>query len=203
MKNTNQYHFVTHWRLKATPEEVYDILDEPEALVRWWPSVYQAVLVKGYDSQGSANQFALDTKGWLPYSLHWEFHTVEKSPPRRLALEARGDFVGTGIWRFIADQDMVDVTYDWKISAEKPLLRFFSFLLKPIFSANHRWAMEKGRESIALELARRRALSAEERSKVALPPGPVKEAPFWLAGSLAGIAGLLLGGWLWKSIGKR
>jgi len=53
----------------------------------------------------------------------------------------------------------------WKIRADKPLLRDFSFLMKPLFSANHHWAMRKGEESLRLELARRpkRALACQRR----------------------------------------
>lgn len=34
----------------------------------------------------------------------------------------------------------VDITYEWHIRAEKPFLKLFSPILKPIFAANHRWA---------------------------------------------------------------
>ena len=47
------------------------------------------------------------------------------------------------------------IIYDWRITAEKPLLRLFSPILKPIFGANHRWAMARGEESLRIELARR------------------------------------------------
>jgi hypothetical protein len=67
----------------------------------------------------------------------------------------------------------VDITYDWRIRAEKPILRTLSFLLKPILSANHRWAMACGEESLVLELARRRAVSEAVRTRVPAPPGPV------------------------------
>lgn len=45
----------------------------------------------------------------------------------------------------------------WRVSAAKPLLRYLSFLLKPVFAANHRWAMKKGEESLRIEIARRKA----------------------------------------------
>ena len=200
MGNTNQYHFITHWRFQASPEEIYDILDEPESLVQWWPSVYRHVQVIGHDKQGDADRFALDTKGWLPYNLSWQFHTTEKIPHRRLALEAQGDFVGRGIWRIIANHDAVDVTYDWKIRAEKPLLRFFSFLLKPLFSANHHWAMAKGEESMQLELARRRAVTPEERALVPPPPGPSNDSFFWFG--VLSLALLIIGVRKWLTPGK-
>jgi len=46
-------------------------------------------------------------------------------------------------------------------------------LLKPIFSAKHHWAMEKGKESLELELERRHAKTSQERALVPEPPGPV------------------------------
>ena len=41
-----------------------------------------------------------------------------------------------------------------------------SFALKPIFRFNHNWGMEKGEESLKLELARRRATFAEKIVKL-------------------------------------
>ena len=85
--------------------------------------------------------------------------------PARLTLVASGDFDGRGVWTFEQDGAFVDATYDWRLSAEKPLLRNLSFLLKPIFEANHRWAMAQGEESLKLELARRRATSDAARAR--------------------------------------
>jgi hypothetical protein len=70
----------------------------------------------------------------------------------------------------------VDITYDWRLSAEKPMLRHLSFLLKPVFEANHRWAMAQGEESLKLELARRRATADAARGSIPPPPGPVTYA---------------------------
>ena len=53
-----------------------------------------------------------------------------------------------------------------------PLLRSLSFLFKPIFAANHHWAMARGEESLVLELDRRRATTAEEQARVPAAPGP-------------------------------
>ena len=40
MQKSYDYHFVTHWRVEATAQEVTDILDDALDLVRWWPDVY-------------------------------------------------------------------------------------------------------------------------------------------------------------------
>ena len=152
------YHFITRWRVEGTVEEVSDVLEDAEALVRWWPSVYLAVEVAEPGGAGGVGKVVrLHTRGWLPYTLRWQFRVTESRKPYGWTLEAWGDFTGRGIWTFEEDGPYVDVVYDWKIRADKPLLRYLSFLLKPIFSANHHWAMARGEERLREELARRRA----------------------------------------------
>jgi uncharacterized protein YndB with AHSA1/START domain len=33
----NDYQFVTHWRVEPTPQQVWEVLDKPLGLPRWWP----------------------------------------------------------------------------------------------------------------------------------------------------------------------
>ena len=170
---TNDYHFITTWRVKGTTNEVSDILGAARDLPRWWPSVYLDVTeLEPGDAEGVGRVVSLYTKGWLPYTLRWQFRVTESHYPNGFALEAWGDFVGRGIWTIKEDGDFVQIVYDWRIRADKPLLDKLSFLMKPIFSANHRWAMAKGEESLKLELARRHAKSVEEAARVPAPPPP-------------------------------
>src|SRR5262249_2692487 len=144
------------------------------ALVRWWPSVYLDVReLRAPDAHGVGRRVRLRTKGWLPYTLAWEFEVVESRHPHGFTIVANGDFEGVGVWTFEQIGQCVDITYDGRTRAEKPLLRNFSFALKPIFEANHRWAMARGEESLVLELARRRATTDVARANVPPPPGPV------------------------------
>ncbi len=169
---TNEYHFITRWEMPSTVAEVGEILGDAVDLMRWWPSVYLGVevTVPG-NGQGLGKEVSLYTKGWLPYTLRWYFIVTEIRADG-FALEAHGDFEGRGIWTFTQRGDDVEIIYDWRINAEKPLLRTFSFIMKPIFSANHHWAMRMGEQSLRLELARRHAQTAEERARIAPPPPP-------------------------------
>jgi hypothetical protein len=169
---TNEYHFTTHWRVQGTLAEVSAILADESGLPRWWPSVYLNVKrLEPGDAQGIGKVVALYTKGWLPYTLRWQFRVTEVNT-HGFTLAATGDFVGRGIWTFAQDGEWVNITYDWKINAEKPLLRNFSFIMKPLFSANHQWAMRQGETSLKLELLRRRAATEVERARIPAPPGP-------------------------------
>ena len=156
--STAHYHFISRWTLDASCEEVYRVLEKATDLPRWWPSVYLEVveLEKG-QANGVGKYLALHTKGWLPYTLRWNFRVTEAQFPTGYTLEAYGDFEGRGIWIFRPLPDgRCEAIYDWEIAARKPLLRYLTPILRPIFSANHRWAMRKGEESLRAELLRRK-----------------------------------------------
>lgn len=177
------YHFVTRWRVPGTCGEVADVLGDPLALPRWWPSVYLRVdELEAPGPDGVGRRVRLHTKGWLPYTLTWELVTVEQFYPNRIVLDAFGDFVGRGIWTFVQDGPDVTVIYDWRIRAEKPLLQRLSWLLRPVFEANHRWAMTQGEESLRLELQRRRTTDDAARAAIPAPPGPVTYSAALLVG---------------------
>jgi hypothetical protein len=189
----HDYHFVTNWRVEGTCGEVADVLGDPLSLSRWWPSVYLDVTeLRPPGADGLGRRVSLHTKGWLPYTLRWEFEVVDSRYPAGFTIVANGDFEGVGVWTFVQNGPFVDVRYDWRIRAEKPILRTLSFLLKPVFSANHRWAMARGEESLVLELARRRAISDAARADVPPPPGPVTYAGVALVAGAAAIGATLL-----------
>jgi hypothetical protein len=190
---SNEYHFITEWRVPGTVAEVAEVIGDAPDLARWWPSVYLGVTqLDPGDESGLGKVVELYTKGWLPYTLRWQFRVTE-THPAGFTLVASGDFVGRGIWIYRQDGPEVVVTYDWKILAEKPLLRQLSFIMKPIFEANHRWAMARGEESLKLELARRHAGSAAERALVPAPPAAMRvRAEVVIVGPLGAAAVLWL-----------
>lgn len=171
--SSNAYRFVTRWQVESTLEEVNAILSNAPDLPRWWPSVYLDVqeLASG-DADGVGKVVGLYTKGWLPYTLRWQFRVTANGYPHGFELEAFGDFVGRGVWTFRQAGPTVEIEYLWEVMADKPLLRRLSWLFKPVFAANHRWAMQKGYESLLLELARRQAATPEARARIPAPPQP-------------------------------
>jgi hypothetical protein len=199
---TNEYHFITGWRLPGKVEEIADILSNAPDLPRWWPAVYMEVHeTKPGDKDGLGKEVSLYTKGWLPYTLRWQFRVIESNYPHGFALEAWGDFIGRGEWTLRQDGEWVNVIYDWRIRADKPLLRRLSFLLRPVFEANHRWAMAKGEDSLRLELARR-AANENERRLLPPPPGPTDLRTFLLPTILSVSAVALAGALFFRRRGE-
>lgn len=158
---SNDYVFITHWRVPGTVVAVYEILINGVDFVRWWPEVYLEVEETASGGEHGLGKAArLLTKGWLPYRLRWRLEVIECHWPFGFAIRADGDFIGRGVWIFAQQGPDVAITFDWRLRAEKPLLRWLSFILKPVFRANHAWAMARGEEGLRSELLRRKA-SAE------------------------------------------
>jgi hypothetical protein len=170
----NEYHFVTTWRIDAAIAEVADILADPPAMRDWWPSLCTELeeIEAGDAAAGTGRAYRIHAKGWAPYIVRWYFRITENRYPQRFAFDSWGDLVGRGVWTLEHRDGVTFVKHDWKIRGDKRIFRYGSTLLKPLFAANHDWAMRRGEEGLALEIARRRAKSAAERERVARPPEP-------------------------------
>jgi hypothetical protein len=186
----NDYHFITSWRILATLQEVVEAMSDPTELARWWPSVYLAVneIAPG-DEQGIGKTFDLHTKGWLPYTLNWQMRVADLQEGQ-LTITASGDFTGRGIWTVREEQPWTFLTYDWNIRANKPLLQYLSWALKPVFSANHRWAMAQGERSLQLEIDRRRA--AKDGTTISGAPRTATKPGLLMAGTLTALGCIYL-----------
>ena len=184
---TYTYHFLTCWRVKASPEEVYDIISQTLEYPRWWPSVYLdcCETLRG-EANGVGRCVQFHTKGWLPITVEWEACTTENIPSQRIAFDASGDFDGHGVWTFTQDGAFTDIAFDWNFEPGKPLLRYLTPVMRPVFEANHRWAMQQGEDSLREELIRYRARTPGDLLGAADPRGPVEVPVRWIAvGALA------------------
>ncbi len=152
------FNLTTHWLVAASIEEVAAILSEPERLPDWWPAVYLSVeLLDPGGADGLGRTVGFHTRGWLPYTLRWQGRLVGDRRPHGWTIEATGDLTGRGVWNLTQHYDFAAVDYDWRIDVEKPLLKPLTPLLRPVYAANHRWAMARGLEGLQRELVRRRA----------------------------------------------
>jgi hypothetical protein len=152
----NEYRFITHWRVRGTCECVAQVLEDVAQLPRWWPSLYLDVriLQPAHGDHGLGEVVECLSKARLPYTMRFRFTVTEQHYPHGSTIESHGDLVGRGIWTFRQDGPFVDITHEWYVRAEKPLLKVLTPLLRPVFEWNHRWAMEQGERSLKAELER-------------------------------------------------
>ena len=121
---------------------------------------------------GAGRRVALHTRGRLPYTLRWQARMVEDRRPHGWTIEATGDLVGRGVWRLEQRGELVAVRYDWQVAVEKPLLRPLTPILRPVYAANHRWAMARGFEGLnrGARAPGRRLIIARARPRAASTP---------------------------------
>lgn len=183
---------VFRWRVTAMAGEVADILADTASLPRWWPSVYRrADEVTPADEQGTGHRVRFVTAGRLPGTMTWESVVVEARYPDGVTLDLSGDLAGRVVWTLQQDGPEVEITSDWSFRVETPLARRAGPWLRRLLLAEHRWAMEQGRLSLALELQRRRTTELADYAAIAPPPGPVTYAAAALVGGAAVIGGTL------------
>ncbi len=186
----SHYSLKSIWRIKGKAEDIFKILQNPSDLPRWWPSVYLKARSFGDRETGQFADFM--TKGWLPYTLKWQAKTVESKVSKLLRIQAFGDLLGEGCWQLKQDGEYTNIFFSWKVTPEKPFLRQFSFLFKPVFIANHAWAMKMGEKSLQLEVLRRKAKNKSELAKIPAPPRGTTNADFIIAAAAIGLAGLFI-----------
>ena len=141
-------------------------------LPRWWPSVYLRVEeLEAGGEDGVGKRVRLHTKGWLPYTLDWEFRVTESRHPHGFSLEAYGDLAGRGIWTFEEAGAWTLVTYDWQGPGARsrfcrPSRRCCVPCSKPTTAGRCGW----GRR--ACGWSSRAAARPHRRTERAIPPPP-------------------------------
>ncbi len=169
----NNYQFLTEWQFDAPRELIYEILKEGGDYPNWWPEVYlEACRQQSERDEGAGARVTFLTRGWLPYRLRWTAEVARQESPHTIEITATGDFAGRGVWRLEPAGSGTCVSLDWRIRADKPLLRLLSPVFKPLFEWNHKWAMARGYESLCREIERRRACAAANSFAHGNPAGP-------------------------------
>jgi uncharacterized protein YndB with AHSA1/START domain len=142
-----EYHFVDHWHVPAPIERVYDVLGDVVAYPTWWGDVWVAAEGEpGLPVPGRVTRVV--SRGFLPYKLRFTITCLEVDRPRRIHSRLNGDFEGTGTWTFEPTGDETDATLDWHPSVAKPIVRLFTPVVRPLFRANHDWAMTRGQQHL-------------------------------------------------------
>jgi uncharacterized protein YndB with AHSA1/START domain len=151
----NDYHFVEHWEIPAPRERVYAVLADGKLLPEWWRGVYlEAALLDGGEVRIGA-RVRVKARGALPYRLRFVLEATALERDRLVEVTTHGDF--RGVWRAalsdLADGAGTRVDIDWRVTVAKPLIRYLSPLLKPLFTWNHNWTTPRGEAGLTAYLA--------------------------------------------------
>jgi uncharacterized protein YndB with AHSA1/START domain len=141
-----EYVFRDEWDVGAPIGDVFDALADARTYPEWWKPVYVAAEADGPPAVGVASRQRF--KGRLPYHLKTISRIVRLERPHKIEAEVRGDLSGRGIWTLTEKDRGTHVAFDWRVNADRPLLRYLTPLLRPLFRWNHDWAIARAREGL-------------------------------------------------------
>jgi uncharacterized protein YndB with AHSA1/START domain len=156
--SSREYVFVDEWDVAAPRDVVFDAIADARTYPEWWTPVYIDVDAEGEPALGKESRQHF--KGRFPYHLHTRSRIVVLEPPETIAAEVVGDLAGRGEWTLTEAGAGTHVRFDWRVTADRPLLRALTPVLRPALRWNHAWAIARATEGLE-PYARRRA--AERR----------------------------------------
>jgi uncharacterized protein YndB with AHSA1/START domain len=141
-----EYVFIDEWDVDAPQEAVFDALVDARTYPEWWKPVYIEVDADGPAKPGCVSK--QEFKGRLPYHLNTTSEIKRMDAPNEFAVEVVGDLTGKGVWTLTQRDGKVHVHFDWRVIADRPLLRILTPILRPVFRWNHNWSIQRAIEGL-------------------------------------------------------
>ncbi|NLU75114.1 polyketide cyclase [Streptomyces sp. HNM0575] len=152
----HRFVFRSVWRLDASPEEVYAVLERAEEYPVWWPQVREVHALE--ESVGRAR-----IRSVLPLDL-WITGRAARHDPAAgvLEMEIDGDVAGWARWTVTGDaggdggsrSGGAVAVYEQQVEVRRPLLRRLALPARPLFRANHALMMRAGQRGLERRLRR-------------------------------------------------
>ena len=135
-----EYVFLDEWDVDAPQERVFEALADARTYPEWWTPTYKEVGADGPPEEGRVSRQRFGGK--LPYTLKTTSRIVRMNCPREFEIEVDGDLRGRGVWTLTPRDGGVRVQFDWRVFADRPLLRYLTPVLRPVFRWNHNVAIK-------------------------------------------------------------
>jgi Polyketide cyclase / dehydrase and lipid transport len=150
--STNQYSFITIWKLEAPIKQVWDVICDTENLPSWWKAVVDIKVINPGDENGINSLVEQTWKGVLPYRLSLRSKMVAVNYLKSIEIVASGDLEGFGKWIFSQDGEITRVQYNWDVKTTQKAISFLALIFKPLLAWNHDEIMRWGALGLAQKL---------------------------------------------------
>ena len=142
----DDYVFIDEWDVDAQQEAVFDALADARTYPEWWKPVYIEVDGDCEPAAGCVTQ--QEFKGRLPYHLKTRSEITRLERPKTFEVNVVGDLTGKGVWTLTQRNGKVHIHFDWRVIADRPLLRILTPVLRPVFRWNHNWSIKRAIEGL-------------------------------------------------------
>ena len=144
MARLNPYHFRTDWTFSAPIQRTFDVVTDLRMYPAIWRDFARVTLLRG-DGRGAGSAFECETRGALPYTLHYTLEVLRAEQPQLIQLRSYGDLVGTGRWDFTElGGGRTAAVYHWDVATTRPLLNLVAPLARGLMARNHDEVMARG-----------------------------------------------------------
>jgi uncharacterized protein YndB with AHSA1/START domain len=130
----------------APQEAVFEALADARTYPEWWKPVYISVEGDCEPEVGCITH--QEFKGQLPYHLKTRSEIVRMERPHEFEARVVGDLTGKGVWRLSPRDGRVHIRFEWTVTADRPLLRYLTPILRPVFRWNHNWSVKRAIEGL-------------------------------------------------------
>ncbi len=145
------------WDIRAQEHELEFVVRDPMHITNWWSKVFMRAEAVGGDINAECGlDVKLWAKGLLPHTFLFEANAKYDESVNRLMVRTVGDFDGLGTIELVPSSDYVTVCINWRVNVNKHYLYLLMIITKPLFTANHKWAMRQGKRGLQKEIERRR-----------------------------------------------
>jgi uncharacterized protein YndB with AHSA1/START domain len=141
-----EYVFIDEWDVDAPQERVFDALADARTYPEWWTPIYKSVDADGPPAVGCESRQKFSAT--LPYTLTTRSRIVRMERPNEFAVEVDGDLRGHGVWTLTPRDGKVHVRFDWRVFADRKLLRVLTPVLRPLFRWNHNVAIKAAMKNL-------------------------------------------------------
>jgi uncharacterized protein YndB with AHSA1/START domain len=142
----SEYVFIDEWDVDAPQERVFDALADARTYPHWWTPTYKEVESDGGPEVGRTSRQRF--KGTLPYTLSTESTITRMERPNEFEVEVDGDLRGRGVWTLTPRDGRVHVRFDWRVFADRPMIRRLTPILRPLFRWNHNVAIKAAMQGL-------------------------------------------------------
>ncbi|AFZ27193.1 Polyketide cyclase / dehydrase and lipid transport [Cylindrospermum stagnale PCC 7417] len=143
------YCFVTTWVIDAPIERVWEEIIHSERWTNWWKYVESVVDTEPSEDSGTEKIQRITWTTPLFYKLVFDTQLTRIEPPNLLALVAKGDVDGVGLWELESVEQGTLVRYTWKVKTTKVWMNILAVFIKPLMEWNHNTIMQQGGEALA------------------------------------------------------
>ena len=135
------------------------MLADGQTYPQWWKPVYIDVR-----RRRRVHAPALQGPAAVPPA---HAHEDRPAPSARTGLEVEtdGDLRGTGIWTLTpSESGGTHVRFDWRVHADRKLLRALTPVLRPALRWNHNWAIARAMDGLEPFVRRQKVAASSSRS---------------------------------------